>query len=185
MRSESLSGMCAKLHTMAASNNRDHMPWSLYIACPRHIHVVLFSVHILFVVNSAMPTKRLQQHPLLFFNEPHQSHILLWRCHMAQPSHPGHSTFLLQLESPSGMWSKLHTVAATNNRNHTPQSLCYCLSAPHIYGVALRAHSICGELRIQHNANLEVATLLNIQPHSVMLRLLCTQLWYYSTMVRG
>jgi len=30
LRSESLSGKCAKLHTVAASNNRDHMPWSLY-----------------------------------------------------------------------------------------------------------------------------------------------------------
>jgi len=30
LRSESSSGKCAKLHTVAASNNRDHMPWSLY-----------------------------------------------------------------------------------------------------------------------------------------------------------
>jgi len=29
LRSESPSGKGAKLHTVAASNNRDHMPWSL------------------------------------------------------------------------------------------------------------------------------------------------------------
>ena len=30
--------------------------------------------------------------------------------------------------------AKLHTVAASNNRNDTPQSLYYCLFVPHIYG---------------------------------------------------
>jgi len=30
LQSESPSGKCGKLHTMAASNNRDHMPWSPY-----------------------------------------------------------------------------------------------------------------------------------------------------------
>ena len=30
LRSESVSGKCPKLHTVAATNNRDHMPWSLY-----------------------------------------------------------------------------------------------------------------------------------------------------------
>ena len=40
LRSEIPSGICAKLRTVAASNNRVHMPWSLcYIACSRHIYV--------------------------------------------------------------------------------------------------------------------------------------------------
>jgi len=64
LRSENLSGICAKLRTVAASNNRVHMPWSLsvyarhyvksftslvspeitrhdhsFIACSRHIYV--------------------------------------------------------------------------------------------------------------------------------------------------
>jgi len=30
LRSERMSGMCAKLHTVAATSNRHHMPWSLY-----------------------------------------------------------------------------------------------------------------------------------------------------------
>jgi len=41
---------------------------------------------------------------------------------------------LLWLESLNGMCAKLHTVAASNNRDHMPWSLYYCLFAPHIYG---------------------------------------------------
>ena len=33
-----------------------------------------------------------------------------------------------------GKCAKLHTVAASNNRDHAPQSIYYCLFAPHIYG---------------------------------------------------
>jgi len=32
------------------------------------------------------------------------------------------------------MCAKLHTVAASNNRDHPTRSLYYCLFAPHIYG---------------------------------------------------
>ena len=43
LRSEIPSGICAKLRTVAASNNRDHMPWSLYYCffAPRTYTVVL------------------------------------------------------------------------------------------------------------------------------------------------
>ena len=41
-------------------------------------------------------------------------------------------------------------------------SLYYCLFAPHIYGVVLRAHPVRGEPRIQRNASVEVATLPRI-----------------------
>jgi len=58
--------MCAKLHTVAASNNRDHMPWSLYYCLfALHIIMVLFFTHIPFVVNhtfNATPPERLQQY---------------------------------------------------------------------------------------------------------------------------
>jgi len=64
LRSESPSGMCAKLHTVAASNNRDHTPQSLYYCwfVPHVLYVVLFLAHILFMGNSAfsvMPAERL------------------------------------------------------------------------------------------------------------------------------
>jgi len=57
------------------------------------------------------------------------------------------------------MCSKLRTVEASNNRDHTPQSLYYCFFVPHIYGVVLCAHSIRGELCIQRNNSGEVATI--------------------------
>jgi len=41
---------------------------------------------------------------------------------------------VLWSESLSGKCAKLHTVAASNNRDHAPQSLYYCLFAPRIYG---------------------------------------------------
>jgi len=56
------------------------------------------------------------------------------------------------------MCAKLHTVAASNSRDHAPRSLHCCLFALHIHGVVLRAHSVRGEPRIQRNASGEVAT---------------------------
>jgi len=49
-------------------------------------------------------------------------------------------------------------VAASNNRDHAPQSLYYCLFSPHRHILVLRAHLVCGELRIQHKANGEIVT---------------------------
>ena len=52
LRSEIPSGICAKLRTVAASNNRVHMPRSLYYSLfVPHICMVLFFTHIPFVVN--------------------------------------------------------------------------------------------------------------------------------------
>jgi len=66
LRSEIPSGICAKLRTVAASNNRDHMPWSLYycLFAPHNLWLLFFT-HIPFVVNhtfNATPPERLQ-HP--------------------------------------------------------------------------------------------------------------------------
>ena len=64
----------------------------------------------------------------------------LWRFHTARRSNPGHSIILLQSSIPSGMRTKLPTVAASNNRVHPTRSLDYCLFAPHIYIVLFFAH---------------------------------------------
>ena len=64
---------------------------------------------------------------------------------------------VLRSESPSGMCAKLSTVAASNNRDHSPQSLFCFLFAPHICGVVLRAHPVRGESHIQRNASGVVA----------------------------
>jgi len=80
-----------------------------------------------FVVNctfNTMLTERLQQHPLLFTTN-HTNRTFFLRLHLARPSHPGHSTILLWLESPSGKCTKLPTVAASNNRDNAPRSLLW------------------------------------------------------------
>ena len=137
LRSESPSGMCAKLRTVAASNieimRRNHSS----IACSRHIYVVLFFAPIQFVVNhifNAKPTGRLQQHPLLFTTNNTDCTLFLWRLHTARLPYPGHRIILLRSESLSSMCAKLRIAAASNNRDHAPQSLYHCLFAPRIYG---------------------------------------------------
>jgi len=70
LRSESPSSKCAKLHTVAANNNRDHMPWSLY-CCLFAPHILYMGVILRahpFVVNrafNATPIERLQQWQIL------------------------------------------------------------------------------------------------------------------------
>jgi len=105
------------------------------IACSCLLYIwVLFFAHIPLVVNRTFnATKRLQQHPLLFTTNRTDRTFFLWRFHTARPPHPGHSTVLLRSKSPSGMCAKLRTVAVSNNRDHTPKSLCQCLFVPLIY----------------------------------------------------
>jgi len=51
LRSENPNGMCAKLRTVVASNNRVHSTRSLCY-CSRHIHMVLFFAHIPLLVTA-------------------------------------------------------------------------------------------------------------------------------------
>jgi len=107
------------------------------IACSRHVYVgVVLRAHSVVVnrIYTATRTERLQQHPLLLTMNCTNSKFFLFRLHLAQPSHPSHSTILLQAESPSGKCVKLHTVAANNNRDHPTRSLYYCLFVAHICG---------------------------------------------------
>ena len=52
---------------------------------------------------------------------------------LARPSNPAYSTTFMRSESPSSKCAKLHTVAASSNRDHAAQSFYYCLFAPHVY----------------------------------------------------
>ena len=114
-------------------------------------------MHIPFVVNrtfNATPTGSLQQHPFLFTTNHTNRTFFLWSVHLARPSHPGHSTILLQSESPSSKCAKLCTVAASNNRDHSFIACSCCI----YMGVILCGHPIRGESHVQRNANWEVAT---------------------------
>ena len=79
LRSEIPSGICAKLRTVAASNNRDHPTRSFYYC--------LFAPHPYIVVLRARPirgeshnqrntTGEVATTSPPFYNEPHRSHVL-------------------------------------------------------------------------------------------------------------
>ena len=71
------------------------------------------------------------------------------------------SVIVLRPESPSGKCAKLHAVAASNNRDHMPWSLYYCLFAPRIYRCCSSrasrwwgiAHSTQRQPRVCNNCN--------------------------------
>ena len=137
--SESPSGKCAKLHTVTASNNRDHPTRSRCLFVPIYIWVCFFS-HIPFMVNrtfNATSTERLQKHPFLFATNRTDRTFFLWRLHLAWPSHHHH---------PMG-WSQHHFVAigkpkwqrftlrqqATTEIYHLTRSLIACLCHIRVY----------------------------------------------------
>ena len=114
--------------------------------------MVLFFAHIPFVVNctfqlNASGVVATTSPP--FYNEPHKSHVL---CVKAKPGMTYTS------------WSQHHFVVIGKPKRHVRKALhygsqqwsspdeitllYYCLFAPHIYGVVLRAHSVRGEPRI-------------------------------------
>jgi len=137
LQSKSSNGKCAKPHTVAASNDRDHLTRSLLLLLVHVTYIcVLLFAHIPFVVNrtfNTTSTERLQQRPLLFAVNRTYRTFFLWMLHLAPLSHPSQSTTLLRLESPGGKYAKLHTVAASNNRDPTSYSFCFYSFATHIY----------------------------------------------------
>jgi len=122
--------------------------------------MVLFFVHIPFVVNHAFsttPTERLQQHPsFLQQTAPiarslcegctwHDLHILV-----TAPCCRDRKAQAATAQSIT-LWKQ-----ATIEITRSDYSIIAC--SRHICGVVLRAHSVRGEALIQRNANQEVAT---------------------------
>jgi len=133
LRSQCPSGMCAKLRTVAAINNSDHAPQSLYycLFAPRLCGVVLRAhpvrgeSHIQGNANGEVATTSPR-----FYNEPHPSHVLFVEAASGTTFTSWSQHHFVATEIPSGMCAKFRNVAASNNRDHAPQSLYYCLFAP-------------------------------------------------------
>jgi len=126
----------SNFHTLTASNNRSFAAITLLLLVRATYIWVLFFVHIPFVVNrtfNATPLERLQQHPHLLKMNCTDRMFFSWSLDLPRPSNPAYSTTFMRSESPSSKCAKLHTVAASSNRDHAAQSLYYCLFAPHIY----------------------------------------------------
>jgi len=73
---------------------------------------------------------------------------MYWPC-----ERQGSIFLVLRLKSSSGMCAKLHTVAASNNRDHLMRSLYCCLFTPHIF--------VCCSLRTSHSWWITQSTLRN------------------------
>jgi len=108
---------------------------SLTIACSYYIYngVILRAHPIRGESHSHRNTTReLQQHPLLFTTNRTDSTFFVWRLNLARPPNPGDSTILLRSQIPSGIFAKLRTVAASNNRDHARNLSYYCVLAAYI-----------------------------------------------------
>jgi len=106
---------------VVARNNKYHT----IIASSHHTYIgAILSAHSVHGCTcDAAQTKGLQQHPLLLIMNCTDRRFFLWKLHLALPSHPGHSTILLQSGGSSGQHIKIHTVAANNKRDCTMLSL--------------------------------------------------------------
>jgi len=153
--------MCAKLRTMAASNNRDHACNLSYYCLPAleffgvilHAHPVRGESH-----NQRNTTGEVATSSPSFYNEPHRSHVLCVK------DDPG-TTFT--------SWSQLHFVAIGYPERHVRKASQRGSKQQHImlaishtiacsryiyYGVILHAHRVRGESHNQRNTTGEVAT---------------------------
>ena len=135
---KSSNGMCSKLHTVAASNNRDHRTRSLsYCLFTSHIFVCcsLRTSHLWWTAFSTQHQLRgCNNVPSLLQWTAPIAHSFCEGWNLSPPSHPGQSTSLLWLNGSGGKYAKLHTVAASNNRDSTSYSFYFCLFATHIHG---------------------------------------------------
>jgi len=79
MRSEIPSGMCAKLRTMAASHNRDHVLQSLLLLLARFTHTYFCSLctsRLWWIIQSTQHHRRGCNNIPSFLQQPPRSHVL-------------------------------------------------------------------------------------------------------------
>ena len=131
--------MCAKLHTVAASNNRVHLTRSLYywLFAPR-----IYGCCSSCIFRSWWTTHSVQRQKRGCNNNPS---FLQWIAPIVLSFCESFTQQDLHIlvtapfcynrkENPRGMCTKHRTMAASNIRVHLMRSLYHCLFAPHIYG---------------------------------------------------
>jgi len=159
-----MSSKCTKLHTVTASNNRNHAMVTLSLLVHAIYIWVLFFMHMPFLVNrtfNTMTTERLQQHRTSFSQQIALilCFSLILRLHLARPSHPGHSTIFCNREpQAANVQSFPPWQQATIEITCHDHSIIAC--SHHIYiSVVLHTHPVCGGSHIQRNNNQEDATI--------------------------
>jgi len=75
----------------------------------------------------------------LFYDEPNRSQVVFVKAALDTTFTSSSQHHFDAIGKPERQCAKLHTVAASNNRNHTPWSLYYCLvRATNIWGYVSR-----------------------------------------------
>jgi len=100
------SGMCKKLRTVAARNNRDHPTRSLYYCLfASRIYIFVLRAHPVRGEshNQRNATGKVATTSPPFFNEPHRLHVLCVKA---------------ELDTTSTSWSQHHFVAIGNHEQH-------------------------------------------------------------------
>jgi len=112
---------------------------------------------------------RLQQHPLLFTMNCTDRTFFLWRLHLARPSHPSNSIFLMRLESSSGKRTSFtlrqqatieftcHNHSITACSHHVYMGVILCTH--HILFVVNRTFNAMPTERLQHYLGVEIGIL--------------------------
>jgi len=151
LRSESLSGMCAKLRTVAASDNRDHLTRSFYYCLfVPHIHGVVLHTHSV----RSEPCISAQRQRSGCNNIPSfllQTALIV--CSLCE-DWTQHSLHILVTAPFCWDWKARAACAqsfalwqqATIEITRRHHSIIAC--SRHTYGVVHRTHSVCGEPHI-------------------------------------
>ena len=106
LRSEIRSGICAKLRTVTASNNRDHLMRSLYYCLfAPHTYIFVLRAHPVHGEsrNQRNTTGEVATTSPPFYNESHRSHVLCVKA---------------ELRMTFTSWSQHHFVAIRNPERH-------------------------------------------------------------------
>ena len=212
LRSESPSSMCTKLHTVAASNNRDHPTRSLYY-CLFVPHIYgYYSSH---TSHSWWITHSMQHQPRGCNNIPfflqqtapitcsfcevstwHELHILVKApfCCDQKDWASSAKSFTLWQQATIEIMHCNHSVRmpvimfnrsqVSIGRDFTPQSLYYCLFTPHINGCYFSHTSHSWWSHIQHKANGEVATLSLIEKNKFSRHLFSQSMMWQESVVK-
>jgi len=129
------SGMCAKLRTVATSNNRDHagnLPYYCLLAQNILWCYSSCTSRSWWITHQHNATREVATTSPPFYNKPHWSHVLCAKAELGTTSTSWSQHHFVAIGNPSGMCAKLHTVAASNNRDHIRNLSYYCLLALHI-----------------------------------------------------
>jgi len=120
---KSPSGICAKLHMVAANNNRVHMTWSLYYSLlTPHICAVVLRAHPIHDEshNQHNANREVATTSPLFYNETHWSRVLFVKAAPGTTFTSWSQHYFVAIGKPERHVRKASNCGSKQNRDHTP-----------------------------------------------------------------